>query len=177
MRSAIAWCGLGLFGVAIQAIAADAFSAQLVPDLSLLAALAAALVLGPAEGMIVAFTLGLGSDMVSGSLLGQHAFVRVIEFVMVRGFASQLDLRRFVPQVAVGFVLSLVDAALMGGVSLLFVSAFTVAWNEIGGLLARALLTGAAAPAVGQLARATTAWLSETEARREMRLETRRPVL
>jgi rod shape-determining protein MreD len=177
MRSAIVWCGLGLLGVALHAVAVGEISATLVPDLSLLATLAAAMILGPAEGLIVAFVLGLGSDMVSGALLGQHALVRMIEFIAVRGFASQLDLRRFIPQAVVGFTLSLVDAALVAGVSLLFVSSFSVAFSEIGALLSRATATGLAAPLVGGFARGVVEWLSETEARREMRIETRRPVL
>ena len=176
MRPAFVWCVIGLLGVALQAMLA----AQLPmgqPDLSLLGALAAALVLGPAEGLIVACVLGFGADMVSGSMMGQHAFVRVIEFAVVRGFAGQLDLRRIAPQIVVGFALSLLDAALMAGVSLLFIPSFAVAWSALGGLTARATMTGIAAPFVGRLARTVTEWLSETEARREMRLETRRPVL
>ena len=177
MRSALAWCGIGLLGVAVQAILAGELSAMFVPDLSLLGTLAAALILGPAEGLLVAFALGLGTDMVSGSLFGQHALVRMLEFIAVRGFAKQLDLRRFVPLAVVGFALSLFDAALQAGVSLLFVSSFAIAISEVGGLFWRAGATAVFAPLVGTMARSVVEWLSETEARREMRIETRRPIL
>ena len=177
MRGALAWSAIGLLGVAGQAMLVAGFGSGWVPDLSLLAVIAAALVLGPSEGLIVACVLGFGADMVSGSPLGQHAFVRVIELTVVRGFAGQLDLRRVVPQAVLGFAVSLLDSALLAGVSFLFVPTFAVAWSELGGLVARAAVTGLAAPAVGSLARTVIEWLSETEGRREMRLETRRPVL
>ena len=160
MRGALAWSGIGLLGVAAQAMLAAELALGLVPDLSLLAAIAAALVLGPAEGLIVACALGFGADMISGSPMGQHAFVRVIEFAVVRGFAGQLDLRRALPQVVLCFALSLLDSALLAGVSFLFVSSFVVAWAELGGLVARASVTGLAGPIVGSLARAVTDWLS-----------------
>ena len=78
MRGAAVWTLVGMLGISLQAMLAAALPVALVPDLSLLAAFAAALVLGRAHGLIVVCLLGLGADMVSGSLLGQHAFDQLV---------------------------------------------------------------------------------------------------
>jgi len=177
MRGAAVWTLVGMLGISLQAMLVAALPVALVPDLSLLAAFAAALVLGRAHGLIVVCLLGLGSDMVSGSLLGQHAFVRVLEFLFVRAVAGQLDLRRAFPQVFVAFALSVLDSTLMAGLALVFVPAFPVAWSEVGALLGRAAVTAVLAPLVCGAAGTLTEGMSAIEGRREMRLETRRPIL
>lgn len=177
MRAAVLWCSVGVLLLVAQAIWAGSISPVWIPDLSLLAVVAAALVLGPAEGLIVACLIGFGTDMLSGSLMGQHAFVRVLEFVVVRGFAGQLDLVRFLPQVVTGLGLSAMDAALMAGLGAAFTEVFPLSWTEVGVLMPRALLTAACAPLVGRMAIRVTAWLSDDDTRHEIRLATRRAVL
>ena len=177
MRGAAIWTLVGMLGISVQAMLAAVFPVALVPDLALLAAFAAALALPPSHGLVVVCLLGFGADMVSGSLLGQHAFVRVLEFLFVRAVAGQLDLRRAVPQLFVAFALSVIDSALMAGLTLVFVPAFPVAWAEVGGLLGRAAATAVLAPVVCSAAGSLSEGMSALEGRREMRLETRRPVL
>ena len=177
MRAAALWCGVSALAVVVQAMLAGALSPTWVPDLSLLAAMAAALVLGPAEGLVAACLIGLGTDMLSGSLMGQHGFVRVVEFVVVRVFAGQLDLARAFPQVIMALALSALDGVLMAGLSSVFSATFPLAWSEVTVLAPRAFVTACGAPLVGGAAvRVAEGW-GDGEGRQEIRLETRRSVL
>ena len=177
MRPALALLGLGLLAALCQGGFSHVLPAYLVPDLSLLLTLAAALVLGPGSGLIVAAGIGLGADMVSGTLLGQLACLRLLELVLTRGIAGQLDLRRGLPLAVFAFALVWIDGFGQAGVSSLFLGEFRLQPGELLTLGIRALVTAPFAPLVGGLARRVCEWLDESEARREMRLETRRAVL
>ncbi len=150
--------------------------ARFLPDVSLLGTVAAALLLGPGPGLLVAVALGLSADVLTGTLLGQQAMARLLEFTLIRLFAAQLDLRRGAPLAVFGFCLSLVDAAIVVGLSRVFLD-LPFAWSELGAVLTRAAANGVCAPIVGAAARGMAERFEEREARREMRLDTRRPVL
>ena len=177
MRPALAWCGVGLLLIVLEGVLTHGLSARYVPDFSLLATIAAALAFPPGRGMILAVVFGLGTDMLSGSLLGQVALLRLLEFGLARSLAGQLDLRRGVPAAVFAATLVVIDSLGLVGLSRLFLGEFPVAWSELAGLAPRALLTGAFAPFVLRLALRLGDALSESDARREMRIETRRPVL
>jgi len=177
MKPPVALTALGLLAALVQGALAYLAPAHLVPDLSLLVTLAAALVLGPAAGLVVAATVGLGADMVSGTLLGQLACLRLLELVLTRGIAGQLDLRRGLPLAVFAFALVWIDGFGQAGLSLLFLGEFPLRAGELVTLGIRAAVTAPLAPLVGALARRVCERLDESEARREMRLETRRAVL
>lgn len=177
MRPALAWCGVGLLGIVLEGVLAHGISPRYVPDFSLLATIAAALAFPPGRGMILAVVFGLGTDMLSGSLLGQVAMLRLFEFGLARALAGQLDLRRGVPSAVFAATLVGLDSLGLVGLSTLFLGGFPVAWSELVGLAPRALITAAFAPWVVRLALRIANVLSESETRREMRIETRRPVL
>jgi rod shape-determining protein MreD len=177
VRSALAWCGVGLLLIVLEGALAQGFSVRFIPDFSLLVTIAAALAFPPGRGMILAVVFGLGTDMLSGSLLGQVAFLRLLEFGLAQALAGQLDLRRTVPAAVFAATLVGIDSLGLVGLSRLFLGGFPVAWSELVGLAPRALLTGACAPFVLGLAIRVGDALSESDARREMRIETRRPVL
>ena len=175
MKRFLAILAAGWLAIFAVGALAEFVPVRLLPDPSLLATLAAALVLGPASGLVVAALLGLSADVVSGTLLGQQAMLRVLELAVTRVFAAQLDLRRGLPLAVYVVVLSAVDAAL-SVLQARFFLGLSFAWSELPGALERAGVNGLAAPWVGAAARRITALLEEREARREMRLETRRPV-
>jgi cell shape-determining protein MreD len=177
MRPTLALLALGLLAVLVQGGLAHLVPGRAVPDLSLLLTLAAALVLGAGSGLLVAAGVGLGADMVSGTLLGQLACLRVLEVVVTRAIAGQLDLRRGLPLAVFAFALVFLDGIGQAALSWLFLGEFPLRPGELLGLGVRAAVTAPFAPLVGAVARRISDRLDESEARREMRLDTRRSVL
>ncbi len=177
MRESFALLAAGSLALVLESAALSHLPAALVPELALLFPVAAILLLGPSAGLLVAVALGFGADMLSASLFGQHAFLRLVEFAAVRLLAGQLDLSRPMPFAIFGLALALLDAAGSAVLTRFFLGSFVPHAQELGTVALRALATAAAAPLVLVVARAVAAWGSLDEARREMRLDTKRPVL
>jgi rod shape-determining protein MreD len=177
MRPALALLLLGWLAALVQGGLAHLLPGWAVPDLSLLVTIAAASALEPGYGLVVAAGIGLGADMVSGPLLGQFAFLRLLELAVARLVAGQLDLRRGLPLTVFAFALVGIDGLAQVGLGRLFLGSFPLQPVELLGLAARALVTAPLAPSAAALSRRLRESLDETEARRDMRLDTRRPVL
>jgi len=177
MRAGVALVGVGWIAAIVQGGLAHLLPAAAVPDLALLLTLAGALVLGPAVGLFVAAAIGLGVDMVSGTLLGLVACVRLVELALTRAIASQLDLRRGLPLMIFAYALVGLDAAAQAGVTRLFLGSFALQPEELTRLALHAAVTAPFAPLVGRLARRIHDRLEDGDSRREMRLDTRRPVM
>lgn len=178
MRETLVLFAAGVVGLALESALLAQLPFVTVPALSLLFPIAAALLLGPASGLVVSAALGFGADMLSGALLGQHAFLRLIEFVLVRTAVGQFDLARPLPFALFAFAVALADAAGSAALIQFFLGSFGADPRALGLVALRALTTAAAAPLVLGLARRVAAWGSgDAETRREMRLETKRPVL
>ncbi|MEN8160471.1 MAG: hypothetical protein ABFS41_10410 [Myxococcota bacterium] len=177
MRSGFALLALGWLAVMVQGGLAHLGPAHWVPDVALLFTVAAAVVLGPGTGLVVAVALGLGADMVSGTLLGQLACLRLVEFGLTRVVAAQLDLRRGLPLAIFAFAMVALDAAGQAGLARLFLGSFPVQPEELLTLAVHAAVTAPFAPFVGSLARRLCDRLEEGDARRELRLDPRRAVM
>lgn len=177
MRPALALLLLGWLAALVQGGLAHLLPGWAVPDLSLLVVIAAATALEPGYGLVVAAGIGLGADMVSGPLLGQFAFLRLMELAVARLVAGQLDLRRGLPLTVFAFALVEIDGLAQIGLGRLFLGSFPLQPLELLGLAARGLVTAPLAPSAAALSRRLRESLDETEARRDMRLDTRRPVL
>ncbi len=176
MRKTAAVLVLGLLALVLESALTSGVPVRFVPQASLLAAVAAGLVLGPGEGLVVAFLVGLGADALSGTLLGQQAMLRLLEFLATRVVASQLDLRHGLPLVVFVTTLAAVDALLLVAQSRFFLG-LAFHWSEVGGVLVRTVATGVCAPFAGSFAQGLVDRLDESQARREMRLDTRRPAV
>jgi len=177
VKPALTWLALGLLALMLESVLAAAFPLRLVPDLPLLMTAGMALALKPGPGLVAAGALGLATDMASGALLGTHAFARLLEFALSRLLASKLDLRRGVPLAVFALGLQALDGALLLGVSQLFFPGFRLVGGDVLDALARCLPTAILAPTIGALAKQVVEWQSKVDARREMRLETRRRIL
>lgn len=177
MRPALALLLLGWLAALVQGGLAHLLPGWAVPDLSLLVTIAAASALEPGYGLVVAAGIGLGADMVSGPPLGQFAFLRLMELAVARLVAGQLDLRRGLPLTVFAFALVEIDGLAQIGLGRLFLGSFPLQPVELLGLVARGLVTAPLAPSAAALSRRLRESLDETEARRDMRLDTRRPVL
>ncbi len=178
MREALVLLAAGVIGLAVESALLANFPFPLVPAFSLLFPIAAALLLGPLAGLLVSAVLGFGADMLSSALLGQHAFLRIVEFAFVRAAIGQFDLVRPLPFALFAFAIALVDAAGSAALIQFFLGNFSADPRGLGTVVLRALATAAAAPLVLGLARRVAAWGGgDVDVRREMRLETKRPVL
>lgn len=178
MREALVLFAAGVVALAFESALLAQLPFALVPALSLLFPIAAALLLGPGSGLVVSAVLGFGADVLSSALLGQHAFLRLLEFVLVRTAIGQFDLVRPLPFALFAGAVALLDAAGSAALIAFFLGSFSAEPRALGAIALRALTTAAAAPLVLGLARRVVAWGSgDTESRREMRLDTKRPVL
>jgi len=178
VREALALLAAGVVGLAVEAALLAQRPAGLVPELSLLFAIAAALLLGPLAGLLGCAALGFGADALSGALLGQHAFLRLFEYAAVRLVIGQFDLLRLLPFAAFAFAVAVADAAGSAALIQYFLGGFTPDRDTLLQVGARALASALAAPLVLALARRVVALAGgDADARREMRLETKRPVL
>ena len=175
MRPALAIAAMGLLGVALQGALADLLPRRFVPELGLLVTVVAALRLRRESGLLVAFALGLAADLLSGALLGQHAALRLGAFGLTVAVSGSLDLGRGLPLAVFVWGLALADALGSLGLSWLFLGPVPVGLGDVAPLLLRATTTAALAPFVHGLGRAVVRRLDEREARREMRIDTRRP--
>jgi rod shape-determining protein MreD len=177
MRLALALLLLGWLAALVQGGLAQLLPGWAVPDLSLIVIVAAALALEPGFGLVVAAGIGLGADMISGPWLGQLAFLRLVELALTRLVAAQLDLRRFVPLTVYAFALVGLDGLAQVGLGRLLLGSFPIQPVELARLVARALVTAPLVPWAARFSRRLRERLDESEARRDMRLDTRRPVL
>jgi rod shape-determining protein MreD len=178
VREAFVLLAVGVVALALESSLLAQLPMFVVPALSLLCSIAAALLLGPLAGLLVSAVLGFGADMLSGALLGQHAFLRLVEFALVRAAIGQFDLVRPFPFALLAFAVVLGDAAGSAALIQFFLGAFEADPRGLGLIGLRAVVTAAVAPLALSLARRVVAWGGgDGDVRREMRLETKRPVL
>ena len=179
MRSTLALFALGILGLIVQSALGQLVPGHWVPDLGLLIPVVAILVLPPVEGLLLAAALGISAGMFSNALLGQYALIRIVEFAVIRVLNAQLDLKRPLPMGVFAFAITLFDAAGVIGITRLFFGVSPVPLSEAGNLLVRAGVNAVVAallvaPLCGLVER-----FAEREAhrRRDVRLDTKRPVL
>jgi rod shape-determining protein MreD len=178
VKETLALLAAGVVGLALEAALLAQLPPAAVPALSLLFAIVAALLLGPLAGLLACAALGFGADALSGALLGQHAFLRLVEYAAVRLVIGQFDLLRPLPFAAFAFAVALADAAGSAALIQYFLGGFTPDRDTLLQVGARSFASALAAPLVLALARRVVAFADgDVDARREMRLETKRPVL
>jgi len=177
LRRTLVLLATGVLAVSFQGAIAGFFPVALVPDASLLFSVAAALLLGPVEALCVATLLGLSSDLLSGALLGQGAFLRILEVGITRVVSAQIDLRRAFPILVFVLALSTFDA--LGMAALLRIVGGGLGPLDAAGILphlGRIASNALFAPLFALLARALAESVDD-QSRRELRLATRRSSL
>ena len=164
---------VGLLAVAAQGALCTLLPVALVPDAGLLFAVAGALLLGPVEALLVAALLGLLGDLVSGALLGQEAFLRILEVGITRSVSAQIDLRRGFPLSVFVLALSAFDWVGMAVLFRVFLGELGLDLASLSPHLLRVFSNAAFAPVFAGLARGLAEGVDD-EGRREVHLETRR---
>jgi rod shape-determining protein MreD len=175
MRVALALLALGLLTTISQGGIATFLPPPYCPDFAFLVVLAIGLLWKPLiGGMLVVAFLGYGADLLSGSLFGQHALLRLIVFLIARAASRRVNIRGALP-----VAIFAAGATLFYSLALLLVTAFysgpaSVSWSWLSDSLRHALVNGLLAPMVLGVARRLIALLDETESsRRSLRLEPR----
>ena len=98
MKSSLAVFALGLLALFVQGALARMIPPPWCPDLAWLVVVGIGL-RWPSflPGVLLAVTLGYSMDLVSGSLMGQHALLRLVSYLAAALAARQLDLSGGLP--------------------------------------------------------------------------------
>ena len=109
MRSSLAVLVVGLLALILQGALARVVPPPWCPDLAWLVVVALGL-RWPSfvSGLVLATLLGFAMDLVSGSLMGQHALMRIATYLAAFLAARQLDLSGAYPVTVFVFVLMVV---------------------------------------------------------------------
>ncbi len=178
MRTALVLIAIGWLALIVQGALATLIPPPICPDLGLLVVIAIGLRWeGLTSGLCMVGVLGYVADLLSGSLLGQHALLRVFTFLGARLANRQLNLKGSVPQ-----AIFTAGASLAHGLGLLLLSSFFVEsvelrWSWLGGALVHAPMNALLAPLAVAFVERVSVWLSEEDGgRRLLRLDAGRRV-
>lgn len=179
MKRLIAVLVVGLLALGIQGGLSLVIPRELCPDLGLLVVIAIGLHWQQAtSGMFVASALGFTADLLSSSIFGGHALMRLLVFSATTVSRRRMDLRS---GVAMGLFAGLMTIFYALGLLLLmrFFGADSewLSRSEIGGLFLHALVNAVCAPGVAALLIRVCDWADGEASRPGLEIETRRPVL
>ena len=147
MKAVFALLGLGALLPMVQGVIGTFIPLQYCPDFGLLLVVGLGLYWrNPHGGMALATAIGFITDILSGSLLGQHALLRLFAFGVARAASKQFNLRGVMAQAVLLVILTALNA--LGTAAL---TAFFVAGHGWGGVILasltpHALINGAFAP-------------------------------
>lgn len=165
---------LGLLALIVQSAVVLVVPEPLCPDLGLLVVVALGLHWASLpSGFALAAALGYATDVLSSSLLGQHALLRLLSFGAARLAGRQLNLRGAMPLAVFAAGLTVAYATALQAV----LAFFTSSSPEVGAALrtlAHALVNALFASPVAALVERVCAWSGDDDpARRSVRLEPR----
>ena len=175
MKQAIALLACGIAALVLQGAAATVVPPPWCPDLALLVVIAVGVCReGLATGSLIAVSIGYASDVVSGSLLGQHAFLRLLVFAGARLGSRQLNLRGAIPLAVFAASSTLVYGLVLAALTAFIADGSLGSWAGIGDFALHAIVNGLAAPIVVGLVMRVAAWTAgDDAARRALRLDAR----
>jgi rod shape-determining protein MreD len=178
IRPALALAAVGIAALVVQGALAALLPPPLVPDLGLLVTVIAAVEAPALLALALAAGLGYGTDYLSGTLLGEAALLRILAFAATRFVSAQFHLERPLPLAGLCLAIALLEPLGTAALSSLFAGASPFGWEALPTLATRAFLAAALAPFAHALVSTAVASLSEGDTRRrEVRFDTRRPVL
>lgn len=175
MKRALVLAGLSLLALIVQASAGRVLAPQWCPDLGLLVVVGFGVALrSAATGVALAALVGYLSDLLSGSLLGQHMLLRMGAFAAARIGSRRLNLRGAAPLAIFAAALSVGHALGLGALVAFFASGAAPPWPPVGDFVAQALVNGLLAPLVAAGVTWVCQALGDEEGARLMRLEPRK---
>jgi cell shape-determining protein MreD len=176
LKRAIAIALLGAIAPMIQGAFAGFLPASWCPDASLLLVTALGLAWpGSLAGALALVTFhGFVCDLLSGSLLGQHALVSICTFAAARVVSSHVNLHGAASQMVLAAGLTAGSAFAQSGLTAFFSPSSGRGLLSPGALLAQAAVNSVFAPLVIAAVRGLLARLDDESGRRVLRLEPRR---
>ena len=173
MKRALALFFFGLIALVAQGALATIVRPPYCPDLALLAVIAIGLHWeGLASGLVMSALLGYATDLLSGSLLGQHTLLRLFAFAAARLGSQQLNLRGALPLAVFTSGGTLLYAACALALTSVFSTAASLAWSGVGDLVVHAFVNALFAPLASSMVRGLCVRLGEEDAsRRSLRFE------
>jgi rod shape-determining protein MreD len=170
-----ALAGLAFAALVIQAAAARVLPAPWCPDLGLLVVVGLGLGMrSAATGVALSALIGYLSDLLSGSLLGQHMLLRMAAFAAARIGSRQLNLRGKAPLAIFTAGLSAGYALALWALVAFFARGADPPLPGIHDFVAQAVVNGLLGPLVAPAVAWMSLALGDEEGARLMRLEPRK---
>jgi len=166
--------GLGLLGMMAHSVAALVVPARFLPDVGMILVVAVALsVRSPVIGVLFSVLLGYTTDLLSGTLLGQHVLLRLGAYGATRVLSARLNLHGPLPLALFVLILSVIHAGALWALGSFFLPGGVVAPDVLRDLAPHALANALLAPGVTALVAAIVRRLEDDDTGRSLRLETR----
>ncbi len=132
MKSFVAVFALGIAALIVQGALALTLPPPWCPDLALLVVIGVGLRWpGFLSGLFIAVPLGYAMDLLSGSLMGQHAFMRMISYLTAAVVSRQLDISGGLPVVIFVFGMTIVYGLGIAATSSFFVGSGAIGWDVL----------------------------------------------
>jgi len=176
MRIVSALFAAGVFALVLQGALATLVPPPWCPDLGLLVVITIGLrwrALG--TGLVLAAALGFAADILSGSLVGQHALLRVIAFASAYLAGRQLNLKGSLPLVVFTASVSFAYGIAVYAVSTFFVGAGAPSLGWLVDGVQHAIVNGLLSTTVFSVVSRVAVWAGDSGARgRTLHIEARR---
>jgi len=175
VKRGLAVIALGLIALGIQGGLAAVLPRELCPDLGLLVVVVLGLhAQNWASGFVLASALGYAADLLSGSLFGAHALLRILAFCAASLVRSQLNLRGSLPLAFFVGCLTILYALALIGLTSFFGAAAELHWGTLKLLIPQAIVNAVVAPSIARLMLWVWERLEGEPARRRLELDARR---
>ncbi len=172
MKRVASLLGLGVSAVVLQGAIATWFAPPWCPDLALVALIGIGLRWrGLARGLLLAVVLGYARDLLSGSLLGQHALLYLVTFTATMVATRQLNLRGSWPLAGFAAALTVVYGLAMLALTGFFVGGVELRVGWLAAELVHGAMTGAVAPLVSALVGRVWDWAHDDPGPRPLGLD------
>lgn len=165
MKAVSALFATGVLALVLQGALATLLPPPWCPDLGLLVVLSIGLRWRPlGSGLVLAALLGFAADLLSGSLLGQHAILRVVAFASAYLAGRQLNLKGSLPLVVFAVSVSFVYGFAVHAVSSFFVGAGAPGFGWLLDGLQHAGVNGLLSTSVFGIVSRVSAWAGHRDA-------------
>jgi rod shape-determining protein MreD len=160
---------IGIAAPVLQGAANTFIPARFTPDLGFLIAIALGLHWrSAAGGLALSAALGFVADLLSGSLVGEHALLRMLAFGAARFASRHLNLRGPLPQAIFVFFFTGVNVLGIGLLNTFFTSGGGFDMVALRDLLSHAAINALFAPLVSQAVEVVAIALGDDEGGRRL---------
>ena len=169
MKRTLALLLIGIAAPMVQGAANTFVPARFTPDLGFLIVIALGLHWrSVAGGLAISAALGFVADLLSGSLLGEHALLRLLTFGVARFASRHLNLRGSLPQAIFVLFFTAVNVVGIGLLNTFFTSGGGFDMVTLRDLLPHASVNALFAPLISRVVEAVATTLGDDESGRRL---------